>query len=423
MKVLWITNQPIGEAAKRLSFAGASGTWMDPPLYELSKDSQVELSVAFICGVREYQIFTDKNVTYYCVPRGKGILYDFENKENKRLWKEIIDTATPDVMMVWGTEYTHSLCAIRAAESIPTVVIMQGILSSVERHYLGGLTDKELNKSYSLREFLKNDSIKKQKKVYAKRAQYEQEMLNRAGNVIVESKWAASVIKAIAPNCKIHTFRLNNKPVFFEKNWTFDTCEKHSVFCTAPVGYPLKGLHILLNAMKIVCRKYPDAVLRIPGMDDPFLGGGLSRLKQSGYIKYIKQLIIDNDLQKNIQFLGRLNSEQMAEELVKANVFVTPSCIENHSVSLREAMAVGAPCVASYVGGIPEIVDNEKNGCLYRFEEYEHLASIMLDLMDDPQKAAEMGAKAREYMHQYLSKYTSSDTLTDIYKTMLLGDI
>ena len=422
MKVLWITNQPIGGAAKRLSFAGASGTWMDPPLYALSKDSRVELSVAFICGVSEYQTFTEENVAYYCVPRGKGVLYDFESNENKRLWKEIIDTVAPDVMMVWGTEYLHSLCAIRAAEGIPTVILMQGILNSVERHYLGGMSAEELKKAHSLREFLKNDSIQTQKKSYKKRAQYEQEMLRRAGNVIVESKWAASVVKAIAPDCEIHTFRLNNKPVFFEKKWSFESCKKHSVFCTAPVGYPLKGLHILLNAMKIVCRKYPDAVLRIPGMADPFVDGFLNNLKQNGYTKYIKRLIVENGLQKNIQFLGRLDSNQMAEEIVGANVFVTPSCIENHSVSLREAMAVGIPCVASYVGGVPEIVDNEKTGCLYRFEEYEHLASIMLELMDDPEKSTEIGAAARKYIHQYLSEYTSSDTLVDIYKTLLLGE-
>ncbi len=422
MKVLWITNQPIGGAVKRLSFAGASGTWMDPTLYDLMKEPQIQLSVAFICGVQEYQTFTEENVTYYCVPRGKGFVYDFESKSNKRLWKEIIDSAAPDVMMVWGTEYTHSLCAIRAAGSIPTVVIMQGILSSIERHYFGGMTEKELRKAYSLRDFLKNDSIKKQKRLYKKRAQFEQEILKLAGNVIVESDWAAAVIKGIAPDCRIHTFRLNNKPIFFDKEWNVDSCKKHSVFCTAPVGYPLKGFHVLLNAMKIVCQKYPDAILRVPGMADPFESGILKRVKQSGYLKYVMRLIEDNGLQNNIQFLGRLASEQMADELTKANVFVTPSSIENHSVSLREAMAVGVPCVASYVGGVPEIVDNGKNGCLYRFEEYEHLASIIIDLMDEPQRAAEMGAEARKYMYEYLSEYTSASDLVSIYKTILTGE-
>lgn len=422
MRVLWITNQPIGAAAKRLSFSGASGTWMDPPLYDLMKNPEIQLSVAFICNVHEWETFSEENVDYYCIPRGKKAIYDFENKNNMSLWEKTVRLAAPDVMMVWGTEYTHSLCAIRAAEGIPTVVLMQGIITAIERHYLGGLSEEELKKTYSLRNFLKGDSIKSQKRSYKKRAEYEKEMLQRAGNVIVESDWAAAMIKGIAPNCQIHTYRLNNKAVFFEKEWEAPACRKRSVFCTAPVGYPLKGFHILLKAMAIVCRQYPDAVLRVPGMSDPFGFGFMDRIKRPGYTRYIMQLIEKNDLRKNIQFLGRLNSDQMAEELVKANVFVTPSSIENHSVSLREAMAVGVPCVASYVGGVPEVVEDGKTGRLYRFEEYEQLADIILNLMDNSQKAAEMGRKARQQIGEYLSRYTSSDTLIDIYKKMLAFD-
>ena len=69
----------------------------------------------------------------------------------------------------------------------------------------------------------------------------------------------------------------------------------------------------------------------------------------------------------------------MKEEYLRCNVFVCPSSIENSPNSLAEAQILGVPCIASYVGGVPDFMQgNEQN--MYRFEEIEMLAYKVVDI-------------------------------------------
>lgn len=63
----------------------------------------------------------------------------------------------------------------------------------------------------------------------------------------------------------------------------------------------------------------------------------------------------------------------MKQEYLNANVFICPSSLENSPNSLGEAQILGTPCLASYVGGIPDMMFGNE-GYLYRFEEIEMLA-------------------------------------------------
>ena len=63
----------------------------------------------------------------------------------------------------------------------------------------------------------------------------------------------------------------------------------------------------------------------------------------------------------------------MKHEYLQSNLFICPSSIENSPNSLGEAQILGVPCLASYVGGVPDMMKgNEDN--LYRFEEVDMLA-------------------------------------------------
>ena len=80
-------------------------------------------------------------------------------------------------------------------------------------------------------------------------------------------------------------------------------------------------------------------------------------------------------------FSGNLNAAEMMHEYLLANVFVCPSSIENSSNSLGEAQILGVPCVASYVGGVPDMMTGcEQN--LYRFEDIEMLAYKICEIFD-----------------------------------------
>ena len=76
-------------------------------------------------------------------------------------------------------------------------------------------------------------------------------------------------------------------------------------------------------------------------------------------------------------------------------VFTITSYIENSPNSLAEAMLSGLPCVASYVGGIPSMVDGGLTGLLYPVEEVPVLADRIRRIFLDDQLAMQLGENAR----------------------------
>ena len=70
-----------------------------------------------------------------------------------------------------------------------------------------------------------------------------------------------------------------------------------------------------------------------------------------------------------------MNEEQICARYLSANVFICPSSIENSPNSLGEAQLLGVPCIASYVGGIPDMIPNKQCGSVYRFDEVVMLAA------------------------------------------------
>ena len=113
------------------------------------------------------------------------------------------------------------------------------------------------------------------------------------------------------------------------------------------------------------------------------------------------KMINELGLKENIVFTGKLSAEQMASTMARCNVFVNTSCMEVHALSLREAMVVGLPCVTSLCGSVSEYVKDGENGLIYRYEEYEVLASHIKKLLMDVEYSKHLSNNAKEtFRHQ-----------------------
>lgn len=420
MRILWITNIPFGKLSELAGLRGGntSGSWLNASLDAFVDDKEYEIIVATIGNTDKIKTLAEGNITYCLLPGTSVVKYNHTSQINKRAWDEIKKTYKPDLIQIWGTEFTHGYLALQVMQDIPSVIYMQGVMCQIARYYLSGMSDKELRYSITLRDIIKRDWIKQAQRNFYRRSLIEAEMIKKARNVIVENEWCSVQCKAIAPNCVSFKSKLNIKDDFFKQHWDTGQIEPYSIMSNA-AGYPIKGLHVLLKAFGLVVQKYPQAKLYIPGERSPFGKSTREALKQNGYTKFIKTIIMNAGLKNNVQFLGRLNSEKMAEQMAKSNVFVMPSSIENHSSTLIEAMIVGVPCVASYVGGVPEYVQHNRNGLLYRFEEHEVLASHIMTLFDNPQFAAEVASKASSDMRQSRNTVNLKNELTTIYRQML----
>ncbi len=108
---------------------------------------------------------------------------------------------------------------------------------------------------------------------------------------------------------------------------------------------PYKGLGVLLEAFKLLHKLYFTAELWV-------IGDGMLR---SEYEKRALNLGISD----KIVFFGQLEHKEVFDRLANSTLFVLPSFTEGLPRALIEAMAVGLPCIATNVGGIPDLLPEE----------------------------------------------------------------
>ena len=200
---------------------------------------------------------------------------------------------------------------------------------------------------------------------------------------------------------------------FYDAHWSLDACRRHRIFLSQS-HYPIKGLHKFLEALPLILRHYPDTEVHIVG-DDPTRGRWYQR---SGYGNLIRHLMRTYKLKRHIHFVGRLDADQMVAELREAHVFVCPSAIENSSNSVCEAQLMGTPTVASYVGGLMDLVTDGRSGLLYRFEETRMLAEKVCRIFADDDLARRLSAGAYEAASFRHRRGDIARALYDIYQAI-----
>ena len=164
----------------------------------------------------------------------------------------------------------------------------------------------------------------------------------------------------------------------------------------------------------MVKREIPDVKLRVPGSFALDENGKVARKKASSYEKWISEFIYNNNLVGNVVFVWAKTQAEMAKEAKNAHIFVNPSCMEVHALSLREAMTVGAPCISSLCGSVSEYLHSGDNGILYRYEDYEVLAYNIVRLLKNDNLACRLGKNAKIDMLEAYSN-TKSIPLNEIY--------
>lgn len=373
MKVLWISNIVFPEAISSLTGSGdlkSSGGWMLGAAETLVNRTGIELAIASPTNmVKDLKLIHGERIRHYLFPLGKG------NTENNPVYeiymKRINDDFKPDLVHIHGTEYSQGLAYINACGENKVVVSIQGMVSAYYYYYYG-LTKNQILLNLTLRDVLRGGILKGYKR-FKRRSSYEIDFLKRVHHIIGRTSWDQARTWAINPNAKYHFCNETLRKEFYDGSlWSYNKCRKHSIFISQ-ANYPIKGLHMLLRAMPLILRQYPDAEVKVAGIDITRSSSLKERIKITNYGKIIERIINSNNLNGKVIFTGELNAEQMKHEYLKCNVFVCPSSIENSPNSLGEAQILGVPCVASYVGGIPDMMKGEEDN-MYRFEEVEMLA-------------------------------------------------
>ena len=138
MKVLWITNVALPDVCKDLNVrVSPFGGWLTGYLNEILNNVTCLVSVFPFSKTIKGSL---GNITYY----------GFKSKGNKKellnYFSDIIDKEKPDVIHIFGTEYTHSNLMMKASKELGmlrnTVVSIQGLVSVYAKHYFAYLPRK-----------------------------------------------------------------------------------------------------------------------------------------------------------------------------------------------------------------------------------------------------------------------------------------
>jgi glycosyltransferase involved in cell wall biosynthesis len=105
----------------------------------------------------------------------------------------------------------------------------------------------------------------------------------------------------------------------------------------------------------------------------------------------------------NVEFVGRLGSDELSEFYERSRMLVVPSiCFEQFPMVVLEAMGRALPVIGSRIGGLPEIIEEGLTGSLFEPGNAEDLARQVRRLWEDPQLCRRMGIAGRQkVMRQY----------------------
>lgn len=169
-----------------------------------------------------------------------------------------------------------------------------------------------------------------------------------------------------------------------------------------------KGIDVLIKATKIAKESCPEISVKI-------IGDGPER-------KNLEELVRKLNLEKNIKFLGKIPNEKIFLYYQKSLAVIMPSvCMENCPIVAFEAMANKAPIIASNIGGIPEIVQNEKTGLLFTPGDPKDLASKIIKLLKNQNLANRLGKKGEIFFKKNLSSKNHLEKLEQIYNSLILA--
>ena len=413
MKVLWLVNVKIPEIYTLQGKENKTyvGGWLSGLLNSLTGDDRI--SKLILCYPGKDESGKTEKLNYYSFEKDK-------HDELADYFAGIISQERPDIIHIHGTEFTHSLMMIQAAERSGmlqrTVCSIQGLVSAYAEHYYADAPDGVV-RSYTLKEAVKRTGLVDLKKNYQRRGKQEIEVLQNCHHIIGRTSWDKACAYLINPQAKYYHCNETLRKEFYTGKWSYPECRPHSVMLSQGTK-PIKGLHMAIKALGIVKRFYPDVLAYVAG--DNILAG--SHLRKDSYTRYIEKLIDENGLKGQIIFTGGLDAAQMKEKMLSVNAFVLPSSIENSPNSLGEAMLLGVPCVASDVGGVTDMMSPNTEGYVYPFAEYYKLAYYLIDLFGQEKIAEIMGEYASIRARETHDAEKNSEQIVSIYSEIIGED-
>lgn len=148
-----------------------------------------------------------------------------------------------------------------------------------------------------------------------------------------------------------------------------------------------KGHEYLISALPLIKKEFPEAHLVL-------VGGGAEEEK-------LRKLAAALDVGASVYFRGMLPHLRAMAEAAEAEVFAGPSLAEGMGIVFLEAQALGIPVVGTYVGGIPDVVENEVTGLLVPPKDSAAIAEAVKRVFRDAELRSRLVASGHARIREF----------------------
>ena len=355
------------------------GNWVNSLIDLLSSCDDLEIAVAYISSNEFARKVIKEKIAYYPIYYKESIFrkiyYHLVGKlgcmQNSMRVDAIIKDFRPDIIQLFGIE-TPFGAILRKISSIPIVVHLQGIISSSYYYYYPmGFSKIEAWIYSPLRDKLRFNTPFDLYNRLVYLSGVEKRNFLTYKYYLGRTKWDYQLCSMLAENPKYYHCDEVLRSEFYKYEWQWNDW-KTIIISTIMNGELYKGFDTILKTASILQKRNIDFVWNVYGVEEnfPFRKGIESHYKL-------------NFRRNNVYFKGKKNAEELVSALVNSTYYVHSSHIDNSPNALCEAMILGVPSIATYVGGVPSIIRDGETGWLVPDSECFQLAYLISTLYLD----------------------------------------
>ena len=390
--------------------------WVDALLDELLKCQGLNIALAVPINSTGFQKCQTGKITLFGLPNPAEkkflkkiygrITQSQENLSVISYASQAISDFKPDIIQIFGSENPFGL--IINENSTPAIIHIQGYLKVWEGKWFKGISRWEQYRYANIMDLLLMRGSYFEYFAFGKRAEREAAILKSCNYFMGRTVFDKRLISLFSPGSTYFHCEEFIRNIFFEKQWNASL--NNEVTCISILkGTTYKGIDLLFETLMILnkCSSHTFK-FKICGVSPD---EEIARMIKH---KYKKEINISG-----IEFLGKLNAEEMVAQLCNANFYIHPSYIENSPNSVCEAMALGMPVISTNVGGISSLISDNEDGLLVQEGEPYSLSAAIIGLINNYEYAKSLGENARKRAAIRHDPGSIVKNLLDIYQTIL----
>lgn len=351
------------------------GGWVNSLINVLIEKTQYEIGVVYIAKDNHYKKYICNNISYYAIPLKQSTFLKYYRYITRTpvfsfdysIINSVIKDFTPDIVQLFGME-TPFGGVLTEITSVPVVVHIQGICTAYyEKWFPMGFSPKRVWWKSSLLDKLRLSTLTHQYERFYNLSKMEKAYFKNYNYYLGRTRWDYSVSRLLSPGSKYYVCDELLRAEFYNKKWVYNGGKL--IISSVTNGELYKGFDTILRTSHLLAGIGVEFEWNIYGLS-----------ADSAVVKIVESCLQLKYMENHVHFCGKKSAQEIVDSLLNSTFYVHVSHIDNSPNALCEAMLLGVPSIATYVGGIPSIIIDKVTGYLVPDSEPYSLAFLIKSL-------------------------------------------